>query len=285
MVLLLTQVERKKNILMRISKSKFAQVALLKLAIAVSSVTLVSNAYAFDPKKKDEVSEEQGPLDLFKFGFKAYKNGEKKRAIEAYQYAADKGHRGARWALANMYAFGDGVQEDDYEAFKNYEKIARQGVEPGSEDVGYFVHALMALANYYERGIPGSPVKVNAKTAKQFYFQAASAFGFPEAQYRLGQMILDGKGGGRSLRQAKKWLNRARAGGHPAAAAVYGNILFEEGKSVHGLALITAAHERATPNDRVWIQTLQEQAFSLADEADRRTAILLAQDMIDKGKF
>lgn len=269
---------------MRISKSNITPIVVVQLSLALASTSLISSAYAFDPKSKSEVvSEESGPLDLFKFGFKAYKKGEKKQAIEAYKYAADKGHRGARWALANMYAFGDGVVEDDYEAFKNYQKIARQGVEPGSDDVGYFVNALMALADYHQRGIPKSPVKVDFKAARQFYFQAASAFGIPEAQYRLGRMILEGVGGGNNIRQAKKWLNRARASGHPAASAVYGNILFEEGQSVRGLALITTAHERAAPNDKGWILQLQEQAFALSEEADRRTAIAVSDDMLKSG--
>lgn len=261
------------------------------LGLALVQISAVTPSYGFDPKGKapridaGRVNEEQGPLDLFKFGFKAYKNGEKEQAVEAYRDAAEKGHKGARWALANMYAFGDGVVENDYEAFKNYQKIARQGVEPGSDDVGYFVNALMALADYYQRGIPDSPVKINNKAARQFYFQAASAFGVPEAQYRLGRMILDGKGGSQNIRQAKKWLNRARTGGHASAAALYGHVIFEEGDAVKGLALITAAHERAAPHDKSWIQQLQEQAFSVSEEADRRTAIAVAQDMLQKGMY
>jgi TPR repeat protein len=275
---------RKKIIVMRIIKSKITSIILLQLGVALATTGFVGSALAFDPKAKSaDVSEEQGPLDLFKFGFKAYKNGEKKEAIKAYKYAAEKGHRGARWAMANMYAFGDGVREDDYEAFKNFQKITRQGVEPGSEDVGYFVNALMSLADYYQRGISNSPVKVNYKAARQLYFQAASAFGLPEAQYRLGQMILDGKGGGDNMRQAKKWLNRARAGGHASASAVYGNILFEEGQTVRGLALITSAYERAAPNDKVWILQLQEQAFALAEEVDRRAAVVVADNMLKNG--
>lgn len=270
---------------MRIFDRKIAPIVLVQVGLAFATSGLVSSAYAFDPKSKnDQVDAEQAPLDLFKFGFNAYKKGEKEQAVEAYKYAAEKGHRGARWALANMYAFGDGVVEDDYEAFKNYQKIARQGVEPGSEDTGYFVNALMALADYYQRGIEGSPVQVDFKAARQLYFQAASAFGMPEAQYRLGRMILAGEGGGDNRRQAKKWLNRARHSGHPAASALFGNILFEDGKPVRGLALITTGYERADPKDKEWIRKLQEQAFSLAEEADRRTAIALADDMLKKGK-
>ena len=198
-------------------------------------------------------------------------------------HAAEKGHRGARWALANMYAYGDGVVENDYEAFKIYDEIARQGVEPGSPDTGYFVNALVSLAHYYQNGIPDSPIKPDMGAARQLYFQAASAFGMPEAQYRLGRMILDGQGGENNIQQAKKWLNRARLNGHAAAAAVLGNLIFQEGESVRGLAFMTAALERSGTQDKIWIRDMQEQAFLLSDENDRRTAIALAQDMLAKG--
>ena len=71
-------------------------------------------AMAFDT---NEVTTESSPWDLFKFGFKSYKKGRKDQALEAYQYAAEKGHAGAQWKLARMYADGDGVTEDDYKAY------------------------------------------------------------------------------------------------------------------------------------------------------------------------
>jgi TPR repeat protein len=231
-------------------------------------------ASAFDIKSG--VNKESGPFDLFKFGFKAYKNGQKEEAVEAYKYAAEKGHTGSRWALANMYADGDGVAQDDFEAFKIYSEIAQQGVEPGSEDTGFFVNALLSLAGYYKHGIPGSPVKTDLTQARQIYFQVASTFGVPEAQFQLAQMMLAGDGGATSTQQAKKWLNQARKAGHPGAMSVFGNILFQEGQSANGLALMTAALDRCKPKDCNWMESLQEQAFSVASESDRRNAIALS---------
>jgi uncharacterized protein len=102
-------------------------------AVLLTAALLLSSgpsARAFDINAG--VSKESGPFDLFKFGFNAYKKGQKEEAVEAYRYAAEKGHTGSRWALANMYAAGDGVVENDFEAFKIYAEIANQGVEPGS---------------------------------------------------------------------------------------------------------------------------------------------------------
>ena len=196
-------------------------------------------ALALDPSIA--TSKEQGPFDLFRLGFQAYKQGNKREAVEAYRYAAEKGHTGSRWALATMYADGDGVVKNDYEAFKIYSEIAREGVEPGSENTGFFVNALLELADYYYHGIPQSPVGADLSQARQLYFQAASAFGNAEAQFRLAKMLLAGEGGAANIKQAKKWLNHARKEGHIGAMGMFGNVIFQEGQTVRGLAYMTAA--------------------------------------------
>ena len=244
------------------------------LLMGMLLASLAMPAAAFDINAG--VTKESGPFDLFKFGFKAYKNGNKGEAVEAYRYAAEKGHTGSRWALANMYAFGDGVAKNDFEAFKIYSEIASQGVEPGSEDTGFFVNALLSLARYYRQGIPGSPVKIDLAQARQLYFQAASTFGVPEAQFQLARMILAGEGGKSNVQQAKKWLNLARKSGHAGAMSVFGNVLFQEGQTVRGLAFLTAALDKCPPKDCGWMQELQEQAFSIANEEGRRVAVALA---------
>ncbi|MCO5734039.1 exopolysaccharide production regulator ExoR [Rhizobium sp. SSA_523] len=235
----------------------------------------VKPCFAFDINAG--VSKESGPFDLFKFGFKAYKNGQKKDAVEAYRYAAEKGHTGSRWALANMYADGDGVAQNDFEAFKIYSEIASQGVEPGSDDTGFFVNALLALADYYRHGIPGTPVKADLGQARQIYFQVASTFGIAEAQFQLARMMLTGEGGAANILQAKKWLNQARKSGHPGAMAIFGNVLFQEGQTVRGLAFLTAALDRCSKKDCPWMEELQENAFALSSENDRRSAVALSQ--------
>ena len=149
---------------MYLSESKQMRVIVLGLSLSLAQ-GISGKALAFDPDSG--ITKESGPFDLFKFGFFSYKEGRKNDAVEAYRYAAEKGHTGSRWALANMYADGDGVAENDFEAFKIYSDIARQGIEPGSEDTGFFVNALMALAGYYRRGISDSPVKVDLAQARQ----------------------------------------------------------------------------------------------------------------------
>jgi uncharacterized protein len=260
--------------------------ALASLVAAVLAAAGPANA--FDDKVFDTstgVKANSSPWDVFKFGFSAYKNGHKAEALEAYRYAAEKGQIGASWALARMYAEGDGVPQNDYEAFKFYSEIAAQDVEPGSPEESYVSDALVALGNYLKTGIKGSPVRPNTIAAQEYYMRAAANYRNPTAQFEMGQMFLRGEGGvKRSVKRAGQWLQLAAEKGHAGAQAVLGQLLFESGKVVRGLAMMTAALERANPSEQIWIRGMQEEAFALAPEADRRTAIALAQDML-KGEL
>jgi TPR repeat protein len=241
---------------------------------------------AFDDKVFDDktTGKSSNPWTVFRFGFSAYKSGHKDQAVEAYRYAAENGQIGATWKLARMYAEGDGVERNDYEAYKFFSEIVQHDVEPGSPEESYISDALVALGSYLRQGIPGTPVEPNPVAAQEYYMRAAANYRNPNAQFEIGKMLLTGEGGGRkSIRQAARWLQLAAEKGHAGAQATLGNLLFQSGKVVRGLAMMTAALQRAAPGDQPWIRDMQEEAFSLADEADRRTAIALAQDMLSKG--
>lgn len=236
----------------------------------------LSSVYALDASV---AASTESPFEFFKTGVSAYKSGHKDEAIRSLRYAAEMGHTGAKWKLARMYADGDGVPEDDFEAYELFLKIVGEGVDPGSQNETYVSDALVALAHYVRWGIPGTTVKADPARARGFYVQAASNFGNSEAQYELGRMLLAGEGGEKNAVQAARWFQLSARKGNSAAQAMLGNMLFQAGKTVRGLAMMTAAYERANPEDREWIQPLQERAFAIAGEADRRTAISLASDI------
>lgn len=250
----------------------------------IVAMSAIGDARAFDDKVFDDatgVKEKSNPWAVFQFGFSAYKSGHKEQAVEAYRYAAEQGQLGATWKLARMYAEGDGVARDDYEAFKFFSEIAAQDVEPGSPEESYVSDALFALGTYVKNGIPNSPVTANPGAAQEYYMRAAANYRNPKAQFEIGNMFLRGEGVKASVRQAGRWFQLAAEKGHAGAQATLGNLLFQSGKVVRGLAMMTAALERATPAEQPWIRGMQEEAFALAGEADRRTAIALAQDMLD----
>lgn len=255
--------------------------------VVFATLGAVGQAMAFDDKVFDDktgVKPKSSPWAVFQFGFSAYKNGHKDQAVEAYKYAAENGQIGATWKLARMYAEGDGVARDDYAAFKFFSEIVDQDVEPGSPEESYVSDALVALGDYLRKGIPGSPVEENEVAAQEYYMRAAANYRNPNAQFEIGRMFLKGEGGVRaSVKQAGRWLQLAAEKGHAGAQATLGNLLFQSGKVVRGLAMMTAALERAPPADQPWIRNMQEEAFAAAGEADRRTAISLADDILTKG--
>lgn len=228
-------------------------------------------------------AEKDSPWAVFRFGFTAYQSGDKDQAVEAYRYAAENGQLGARWKLARMYADGDGVKRDDYEAFKFFQDIVQQDVEPGSPDEPYLSDALVALGGYLLYGIPDSPVRANPALAQDYFMRAAANYGHPAAQFEVGRMFLGNYGFKANVQQAARWLQLSAEKGHAGAQATLGNLLFQSGRAVRGLAMMTAALHRAPAKEQGWIRQMQEEAFALADEVDRRTAIALAEDIIAQG--
>jgi TPR repeat protein len=258
---------------------KGAHRAGLFAAIATSAMLAAGIAHAFDAKNFEKGK--SSPWAVFRLGFSAYQNGHKDEAVEAYRYAADNGQIGASWKLARMYASGDGVPQDDYQAYKFFSQIVQDDVEPGSPDESYVSDALVALGDYTRKGIPGSPVEANPAAAQDYYMRAAANYRNPVAQYEIGKMFLNGDGVKASIKQAGRWLQLAAEKGHAGAQATLGNLLFQSGRIVRGLAMMTEALSHASANDLPWIRNMQEEAFALAGESDRRTAIALADSMRD----
>ncbi|WP_062229299.1 tetratricopeptide repeat protein [Aureimonas frigidaquae] len=234
---------------------------------------------------QDNSSTDVTPREMFTLGFNAYKRGQKVEAFEALRFAADKGHAGARWKLGQMYASGDGVPENDYEAFQMFERIIRDQEDDTatSPNAAYVSSALVALADYFRKGIPGTPVAADPAQARALLSHAASYFGDPRAQFELGRMLVAGEGGKPNARQGARWLKLASHKGYSRAEALLGYLIFD-GKAiairpepVRGLAMLTRAMRDATAEEREWIRPLQEEAFSLSDEEQRRTALAFSQ--------
>ena len=138
-----------------------------------------------------------GPSEAFQSGTRALRAGDTKTGVNALEYAAANGHTVAQWKLGRMYADGDGVKHDDMRAFEYFRGIADAHAEeaPGTAQARFVANAFVALGNYYLEGIPGTAVKPDTERAREMYAYAASYFGDPDAQYRLGRMYLDGNGG------------------------------------------------------------------------------------------
>lgn len=141
------------------------------------------------------------------------------RAAEWYRRAADKGHPGAQFNLANMYLDGLGVPKDAGEAVAWYRKAADQG-----DTLAQF-----SLGSIYDTGAGRVP-RHNASAA--LWYRRAADRGLATAQYRLGMMHLHGRGVPRDSAQAVAWLRKAADQDETDAQIALGTLLSPERRDV-----------------------------------------------------
>jgi uncharacterized protein len=216
-------------------------------------------------------------IDAFRSGHQALSAGDVKTGLAALEYAASRGHVVAQWKLGRMYADGSQVKRDDYRAFRMFQDIAdaRADDSVGTAQAPFVADALVSLGRYYAEGIPGSPVKANAYRAREMFAYAASYFGDAQAQYQLGRMYHDGKGGEQDGRQAARWLTLAANKGQPQAQALLGAMLFKGDlvprQAARGLMWLTLARD-AVPQDKR-IAELHAAASTQASDDQRSMAL------------
>ncbi len=235
------------------------------------------------------------PVEALRRGAKAYYAGNKAEALRPLQYAADNGQAMAAWKLGRMYAYGDGVAEDDLKAFHYYSRVAREhsGDSPRSSSAPFVANALVELGNYYLTGIEGSPVQPNRARALEIFTYCASYFGDADAQYHLGLYYLqqsklnEGQAGERNRRLAARWLKLSAVKGHIFAQAKFGELLYNSDsyQTVKNMGIrwitlaqkqITADLQRRLPHNKKQfeeIAALHEKVWAEVGEQERRDAV------------
>ncbi len=221
------------------------------------------------------------PVDeAFRSGTQALRSGQTAKGVDALRYAADQGHPAAQWKLGRMYADGDGVKRDDAKAFEYFSRIANLHAEdyPGTAQARFAASAFVALGTYYLAGIPNTAVRRDPNRARDMFSYAASYFGDPDAQFRLGKMYLDGVGTQRDPRQGARWLILSAQKGQYEAQALLGHLLFrgDDGiprQGARGLMWLTLARDGAAAPDDKWVVDLYEDAFSEATPDERALAL------------
>ena len=138
-------------------------------------------------------------------GEQAYLEGNYKKALEEIRPEAEAGDPRAQYLMGVMYAHGKGVERDNFEAARWYEKAARNGETRAAFNLGFM------LLN----GVGETNQSDPAAAAK--WLSVAAQAGNLTAQYLLGEMYLTGRGVPRDLEAALTWTLRAALRGHARA--------------------------------------------------------------------
>ena len=126
-------------------------------------------------------------------------------ALKWYQKAAEGGNHYAQANMGVFYQTGNcGVTKDLAKAVEWYDKAAKQGN----------AYAQFYLANLYE---DGNGVEKNIEKAAMLFGKAANG-GIPNAQLSYAFMLSKGEGVDRNVDEALKWAEKAAATGEERAA-------------------------------------------------------------------
>ncbi len=281
MVNCVTGMQKNSTMLQRLGKAGTVLGALIFIGLAGPAVAFDGQPAA---PNRSIGPEDLSPTEALRAGARQYYSGDKAAALSSLQYAAENGQPMAAWKLGEMYAKGDGVQEDDLKAFEYYSQIVREHGEdrPDAPDAPFVASAFVALGSYYLNGIDGAVPKSETR-ARQIFTHAASYFGDADAQYELGRMYQDS-----NHRMAVRWYNLAALKGHVGAQARLGETLYALGtsdkKKARGLMWMTIARQQVQGSDAAWINAMHEQYFAVSPEPVRQMARSLADGWLQQNR-
>jgi TPR repeat protein len=172
---------------------------------------------------------------LYQLGRAYAANRQLPEAIGAWRKAADKGSTSAMIELGVLYGTGAGVERDEAQARKLFERAAQAGNPRG-------VTNLAALGG-------GGSASSDPVRARELLAKAAETNA--EAQYQLGLMMADGSGGTRDDTAARNLFEKAAAQNHVGALERMGAFM-QEG--------------RGGPKDSGAAKAYYERAAALGDE-------------------
>ena len=224
------------------------------------------------------------PLEAFRSGTQALRQGKTDQAVMDLEYAAEQGVPGAIWKLGRMYADGDGVKMSKARAYDYFRRLTSIHADDssGTPNARFLANAFVTLGQYYLDGIPGT-LKADPNVAREMFRYAASYFGDPEAQYYLGRLYLFGKGAPKDAITAARWLVLSAKKGDHRAQALLGGMLFKgeevSRQAARGLFWLIIAKDSAGP-DESWITEMYSSAVAQANENERALAHKYLEDWL-----
>ena len=175
-------------------------------------------------------------------------NKKVEEAVKWYEKAAEQGYPMAQVNLGNMYANGEGVEQDYEEAVKWYRKAAEQGYPVAQYNLGIIYANSKGVEQNYEEAAEwykkaaeqnysfaqnnlgtlyrfGNGVKQDFGEAIKWYKKAAEQ-GSARAQNNLGDMYYNGEGVKQNYEEAVKWYRKSAEQGNAAAQNDLGNMYY-----------------------------------------------------------
>jgi uncharacterized protein len=224
----------------------------------------------------------------FSSALSALKNGKIGQALDDLDYAATRGLMQANWKLAEMFAFGDGVEQNAIKAFRFYERIvlSKDQLKATISERKMMAQSYVALGKYHLQGIQGTEININKTKALEMFSQAATYFGDPEAQFQLAMLLINGDAKDKSdIVKAGRWLLLSANKAHPLAQAQLGYMLFTGGDlprdASKGLMYLTLARESMEKHE-AWIIEKYNEVMANASDIERQTALILMQKWLEK---
>lgn len=162
-------------------------------------------------------ADDEAPRFVYQLGRALDAAGRTEEALAHYRRAADAGYTQALGVLANMYFWGQGVEQDDAEAHK----WLRPAAEAGDAQSQYS----LAVAYWHGHGIEQDAVEA------VIWLRRAARQGVDWAQFMLAKAMLNAQGTVYYPARAVHWYTKAAEQGVAAAADTLG-LLYEEGEIV-----------------------------------------------------
>lgn len=205
----------------------------------------------------------------FHAGIEAYAAGDVETALDRWRDAAQEGHAGAAYLLANLYAEGQAGSVQDELAFRYYEQAAHAG----------HTEAQVALANYYRIGNEDADVEVDLQKAHAWLAKAAYSRN-SHAQYILGDMHTRGEGVEQNPYRGLRWFLLAAEKKYPLALARLG-VIYAAGQIVtldipKGFMYMSLAVEEARGRERATIIAQYDRMLSRITPLERQLGLKMA---------
>lgn len=138
------------------------------------------------------------------------------KAYEYFKKAAEQGDEISQYDVGRCYEYGDGVEKNEFEAVKWYRKAAEQG----------YIEAQYALGLCYDYGM-----EVEDRTEAVKWYRKAAEQGNAEAQFSLGQCYFYGNGVNKNKFEAVEWYQKAAEQGE-AHAQFYLGFCYDSGDGI-----------------------------------------------------